>query len=129
MTTTNQGVSANATYGRVVSIRQKIMDFFYYAVVDGQDVNQSYGTCQQTCGKGVFKQKCCAEVSQKRTINYEKGPFKSKDFWYVCINQSVAAANLDMNIADYSVSVKCVESGARRLVSIATTALLAYIAF
>jgi hypothetical protein len=81
------------------------MDFFYYAIVAGDNLNKNYNsTCQDTCGNGLFKEKCCAEVSYE-IKNYEDEKFK--DLWFVCINQSVAAAEISMKIADTDVSLKC----------------------
>jgi len=48
----------------------------------------------------------------------------------VCINQSVAAADMSMNIAGASVSLKCQEptmSKAMRLVSAGAAAFLTYV--
>jgi len=44
------------------------------------------------------------------------------------MNQSVAAADMTMNIAGANVKVTCVGSGARRLVAVTLGAVLAFVA-
>ena len=44
------------------------------------------------------------------------------------MNQSVAAADMNMNIAGANVKVTCVGSGARTLIAATLSAILAYIA-
>jgi len=44
------------------------------------------------------------------------------------MNQSVAAADMNMSIAGANVKVTCVGSGARRLVAVTLAAVLAYVA-
>jgi len=69
-TTTKSGLPANSSiYSEINYTRQKIMDFFHYAVVNGEDVPATIGDCQEICGKGIFKQKCCAEVNMFRQFN------------------------------------------------------------
>jgi hypothetical protein len=53
-----------------------------------------------------------------------------KDFWYSCINQSVAAADMTMNIMGMNVNITCQQpNGATRLSAVAAlSALLAFVA-
>ena len=43
------------------------MDYFYYALVAGNDVMvNDIGKCQEECGKGEWVEKCCASVTMFR---------------------------------------------------------------
>jgi len=58
--------------GTMQVVRQKIMDFFHYAIIQGSGLNSTQvynGTCASTCGQASFSQKCCAEMTMK-TMNY-----------------------------------------------------------
>jgi hypothetical protein len=67
-------------------------------------------------------QKCCA------TINTWNRSNTKRDFWYACIDQSVApGADMTMNVADYDVSITCVDSGAKQLVMMAVSVVSALI--
>jgi hypothetical protein len=61
------------------------------------------------CGRGVFRQKCCGSITAWNTDKTQK------DFWYAFIDKSVAAADVDMNVAHYDVAIQCVDSGTKRL--------------
>jgi hypothetical protein len=86
-----------------MGMRQKIMDFIYYSVVQGTegDTKQS---CSDVCGRGIFSQKCCATL--------QAGP----ESWYACLDRSMAAADMTMNVAGMEVDVTCVVgSGAMKI--------------
>lgn len=52
--------------------------------------------------------------------------YKEKEFTYLCVDQSVAAgANVNMNIADMTVTITCVDSGAKKLAMVVISALAA----
>jgi len=106
---------------KISNIRQKVMDYIYYSVIQGERVPaNSAGSCASMCGKGIFAQKCCASVN---AWNYD---MSKKDFWYVCVDRSVAPGDMTMNVADYNVQIKCVQSGSMKLVA-AASALLALV--
>ena len=124
--------------GTIQVVRQKVMDFFHYAIIQGSGLNstQAYnGTCASTCGKASFSQKCCAEMTMKNKswVEANNGNMiqtEVTDMTLVCINQSVAAADMSMNIAGAQVSLKCQEntmSKAMRLVSAGAVAFLTYV--
>ena len=71
------------------------------------------GSCTQECGKGLFKQKCCAGVNA--------GP----EFWYACVDRSIAPADMTMKIANVDVKITCVESGSMKMAGFTASALLA----
>ena len=50
-------------------------------------------------------------------------------FFYACINQSVAAADMTMNIMNANVNVRCVESGAKKLIGLTVSSILALVSF
>jgi hypothetical protein len=138
--TRSSAPAGSSPWASIFTVRQKIMDYFYYAVVQGEGIATSYGDCAATCGQGLFKHQCCGEFTTINTgrMEYMNGNYTqkvlqpdSKDVFYVCINQSVAAADLSMNVMDVNVSVKCAEgtmSGAMRLVSASVLTLLAFVA-
>jgi len=80
------------------------------------------GSCAQECGKGAFVQKCCAGITMWRT-DY-KG-VKEREFTYLCVDQSVAAANINMNIGDMTANISCVDSGAKKLAMAVFSVLVA----
>ena len=48
--------SVNGTGFRVTAIRQKVMDYLYYSVIQAHRVpTGAVGTCADTCGAGIFK--------------------------------------------------------------------------
>ena len=138
MTESKDGISAGASrWAKITSVRQSIMDYFYYAIVHGEDVSNNYGNCSATCGQGLFKQQCCGEFSTvKQNWRYNRDDKRvnlpdTKDVFYVCINQSIAAADMTLNVMDVSVGVTCAQntmSGAMRLVSASALTLLAFVA-
>jgi len=123
--------------GKMQVVRQKIMDFFHYAIIQGTGLNSTQvynGTCASTCGQASFSQKCCAEMTMvnKNWVNDNNNwkQVEQADMTLVCINQSVAAADMSMNIAGAQVSLKCQEntmSKAIRLVSASAAAFLTYV--
>ena len=48
-----------------------------------------------------------------------------REFWYACVDQSLAAADINMNIAGMSVAINCVNSGASRITALTAGAVLA----
>lgn len=96
------------------------MDYLFYSVVQGKGVpNGQVGTCADTCGQGIFKQKCCASLTASRG--------NQSDVWYACVDQSLAAADMTMNIMGNSVNVTCVQSGAMRIAGVTMAAALALV--
>ena len=102
-----------------MNIRQKVMDYIYYSVLVGQGSTQAMGSCAKECGKGLFKQKCCAGIDawmdQAQT---------EREFWYACVDQSLAATDVSMNIANMSVTINCVNSGASQITALTMGAVL-----
>ena len=94
------------------------MDYIHYSALTGK-AGSNMGSCTQECGKGLFSQKCCAG------LNAQQGD--SKEFWYACIDRSLAAADMTMNVANYSVNIKCVESGSMKIAGLTASALLALV--
>jgi hypothetical protein len=71
MTQSNAGLPADSgSWASITTVRQKIMDYFHYAIVQGDTVGTSYGDCAATCGQGVFQQQCCGEFSMVNTGQY-----------------------------------------------------------
>ena len=96
-----------------MGMRQKIMDFLYYSAVQGTDGDDK-SSCSDVCGKGIFSQKCCASVVT--------GP----EYWFVCVDRSITAADMTMNVAGANVAITCVESKAMKIAaSISAFAALA----
>ena len=84
-------------------MRQKIMDFIYYSVVQGTE-GDSKESCSDVCGRGIFSQKCCATL--------KAGP----ENWFACLDRSMAAADMTMNVMGMEVDVACVVgSGAMKM--------------
>ena len=104
----------------IKNYRQKVMDYIYYSVLVGDGSTQAFGSCAKECGQGLFKQKCCAGIDawmdQAQT---------QREFWYACVDQSLAAADINMNIAGISVAINCVNSGASRITALTAGAVLA----
>ena len=44
-----------------MGFRAKVMDFFYYAMVQGT-AGDTKESCSDVCGRGIFSQKCCATI-------------------------------------------------------------------
>jgi len=98
------------------------MDYIYFSTYTGQK-GENFGTCAQECGKGLFAQKCCASITT--TGGTIGGGKKDPDFWYTCIDRSMGASDMTMNIANNSVNIKCVDSGSMRIAGLTVSALLA----
>lgn len=108
------------------------MDYIFYSVVTGTNVPVGQnGTCTDSCSKGLNQQKCCASVytSFEDTCDdcvgddYERNTIS--DYWYACVDKSLAAVDMTMRIAGHEVTIACVESGAMRVAKVAMTAALA----
>jgi hypothetical protein len=107
-------------YSTKNGIRQKIMDYIFYSVVQGKNVpSDQVESCADGCGAGLFKQKCCASFTAVM------GP--TTDYWYACVDQSLAAADMTMNMMGANVAITCVESSAMKVAGVAMTATLALI--
>jgi len=103
-------VSVNNGTSTISTIRQKVEDYLYYAIYQGERVNATdFGNCTAECGQGIFQQKCCAGITAWN------GAKTQRDFWYACVNMSVAGADYSANIANYDVKIDCVQSGGKRL--------------
>lgn len=108
--------------GKLTAMRQKIQDYLYYAVLQGERINATnYGNCTAECGKGAFAPKCCAGVTAWGDDEQEK------DFMYVCMNRSMAETDMTMSIAEFDVNIQCVESGAKKLAMIGISIIAAMI--
>lgn len=106
----------------LMEIRDKVNDYLSYSIIQGDRINAtSIGSCQQTCGVGSFKQECCAGI---QSYNWNKS---RKDFFYACVDKAIApGADMTMNIADFNVSITCVDSGSKYL-SVAFAAVLTFL--
>jgi hypothetical protein len=105
--------------GNANGIQQKIMDYIHYSAFTAENAPKDMGRCTDVCGKGLFKQKCCAGITAQRN--------SSKEIWYACVDRSLAAADMTMNIANFDVNITCVQSGANKIVAITASAILALV--
>jgi len=101
-----QESNAKSGTGKLQVVRQKIMDFFHYAIIQGTGLNSTMvanATCDSTCGTNSFSQMCCAEMfmTNKNWVEGNNGweQVDETDMTTVCINQSVASTDMSMNIA------------------------------
>ena len=96
----------------VTGIRQKVMDYIYFAAVTGRQGKDGSGSCATSCGKGIFSQKCCAGIKAEG------------EYWYACVDRSLAPGDMTMNVAGAEVNIKCVESGAMNMAGLTASAIL-----
>ena len=113
-------VDTRTANGSVTGVRQKVMDYIYYSALTGS-AGPNTANCTTMCGQGIFSQKCCASVNAWNRDQTQG------DFFYVCVDQSLAATDMTMNVANYDVAITCVESGSMRLVGLTVSALLALV--
>ena len=95
-----------------MGFRAKIMDFFYYAMVQGT-AGDTKESCSDVCGKGFFSQKCCATIAM--------GP----EVMYACLDRSAVPADMTMNVAGVNVDVTCVVGSGAMKVAASAAALSA----
>ena len=113
-------VDTRTANGTVTGVRQKVMDYIFYSAVTGT-AGPNTANCTSMCGQGIFSQKCCASV------NLWNRAQTRGDFFYVCVDKSLAAADMTMNVSKTYVAITCVESGSMRLVGLTVSALLALV--
>ena len=46
-------------------MRMKFFNYFFYAVVGGENLSDSAEGCMEECGLGDWQEKCCAAVTMK----------------------------------------------------------------
>ena len=119
--TSQMAETADTKIGEMRSIWQ---DYFYYAmdaknVTIGAQVNEC-STTQECSDSGETTQCCVSTV----LIHEESG---TQDLMYRCMTKTVANANIDMQLGDFSVNMKCVGSGAAMLVAGASLMTMTYL--
>ena len=92
------------------------MDYIYFSALSGR-VSKDMGSCIEECGKGIFSQKCCASIDVKK--------IHSKEFYYACVDRSIAPGDMSMKIDGFDVKITCVESGSMKMAGFTASTLLA----
>ena len=121
-TTYNSTYSKDDTQNKIKEMRKKFTDYFEYALdAKGVDANTTLPTCSTTqeCSDGGMLTKCCVSATLHHKVS------GTKDAMYRCMTKAVADANVDMQLADFSVSMKCLGSSAAMIgASVATLAAM-----
>ena len=104
-------------------MRKKFTDYFEYAMdAKGVASNTTMPTCSTTqeCADGGMLTKCCVSAELHHKVS------GTKDAMYRCMTKAVADANIDFQLADFSVNMKCLGKSAAAMVgaSVATLAAM-----
>lgn len=107
---------------KIKEMRKKFSDYFEYAMdAKGVAANTTIPTCSTTqeCADGGMMTKCCVTA----TLHHKNTG--TKDSMYRCMTKAVADSNVDMKLADFEVSMKCLGNSAAMLgASVATLAAM-----
>ena len=108
---------------KINEMRKKFTDYFEYALdAKGVAANTTMPTCStsQECADGGMLTKCCVSA----TMHHKSTG--TKDAMYRCMTKAVAEANVDLQLADFSVNMKCIGKNSAAMIgaSVATLAAL-----
>ena len=105
-------------------MRRTFDDYFTYAyeghlVPDDEAAVVPQCTLDTECGDGGAVSKCCVRSVLKHKVD------NTNEVYYRCMTKSVAEANINMSIGPIEANMKCVGSGAQKLIAGVTSLTLA----
>ena len=116
LTFENQDTNVIITNNTITDMRQQFKDYFRDQYEDWNTTSLNDCSTTQECDDDNSIEQCCS----KSVISEVGG---TTDTIYKCMSKYVAGANIDLSLSDYSVTMKCVGSGAHQLVAGAAVAL------
>ena len=94
-------------------MRQEFYDYFEYAlqIQNGNAWDVPECRLNSECDNGSYVTKCCSKAVMTDPMSGET------NVEYRCMSKGVAQFNLDMNIGDFKLQMKCLNDGASKLVA------------